>query len=46
VPKDVQKPELTPARGHVAKPFFPETVARKVCYSRRLRALCKTSEIA
>ena len=23
-----------------------ETVARKVCYSRRLRALCKTSEIA
>ena len=23
VPKDVQKPELTPARGHAAKPFFP-----------------------
>lgn len=23
VPKDVQKPILTPARGHVAKLFFP-----------------------
>ena len=23
VPKDVQKPELTPARGHVAKLFLP-----------------------
>ena len=23
VPKDVQKPELTPARGHAAKLFFP-----------------------
>ena len=23
VPQDVQKPELTPARGHAAKPFFP-----------------------
>lgn len=23
VPKDVPKPELTPARGHAAKPFFP-----------------------
>jgi len=23
VPKDVQKPQLTPARGHAAKPFFP-----------------------
>jgi hypothetical protein len=23
VPKDVQKPELTPARGHAARPFFP-----------------------
>ena len=23
VPKDVQKPELTPARGHAAKSFFP-----------------------
>jgi hypothetical protein len=23
VPKDVQKPELTPARGHAAKPFLP-----------------------
>ena len=23
VPKDIQKPELTPTRGHAAKPFFP-----------------------
>jgi hypothetical protein len=23
VPNDVQKPELTPTRGHAAKPFFP-----------------------
>jgi hypothetical protein len=23
VPKDVQKPELTPARGHAARPFSP-----------------------
>jgi hypothetical protein len=23
VPKDVPKPELTPARGHAAKTFFP-----------------------
>ena len=23
VPKDVPKPELTPARGHAAKPFLP-----------------------
>ena len=23
VPKDVQKPELTPARGHAAETFFP-----------------------
>ena len=23
VPKDVQNPELTPPRGHAAKPFFP-----------------------
>jgi hypothetical protein len=22
-PQDVRKPELTPARGHAAKPFFP-----------------------
>jgi hypothetical protein len=26
--------------------FDSETVARKVCYSRPLRALCRTSEIA